>query len=426
MKRTAIALVAAITTALALNACTGASPQSGEHWVGTWMAAVVPMWAESAETDPPFSPPAAQVAPPAESFHLDHQTLRQIVRTSIGGRQTRVEFTNRYGTVPLEIGAAHVALRDKDAQILPGSGHHLTFGGRAEIAIPPGAVAVSDPVDLEVPPLTDLAIDLYLPVETSASPSPVTMHRVAVQTNYVSAPGNHAGAPALPVAATNQSWYFLSRVDVAAPMSTGAVVTFGDSITDGTRSTPDTNNRWPNRLAKRLADSQHALAVLNAGISGNRVLSQAVPALGINALARLDYDVFAQPGVKFVFVLEGINDIGMARENPWPTANDIIIGHRQLIARARGLGLRIFASTLLPYEGAAYWTEDGEKKRQAVNEWLRTTHPYDALVDLDAVLRDPDQPTRLRARFDSGDKLHPNDEGYAAMADAIDLDLFQD
>ena len=359
-------------------------------------------------------------------MHFTNQTLRQIVHTSIGGNRARVVLSNRFGTAPLTIAAAHVALRDKEAAIVPQSDRALTFSGRPAITIPAGAMVYSDPVDLTVPPLGDLAIDLYLPGDTNTS-SPLTMHNGAFQTNYVSQTGNHAGEAALPVVATTPSWFLLSRVEVMAPEAVGAVVTFGDSITDGTRSTPDTNNRWPDLLAKRLtAQAGNAkIAVLNAGIAGNRVLTEGAFNAGLNALARFECDALDQTGATYVIVLEGINDIGNARQNPTPTAEDIIAGYKQLIELAHTRGLKIYGATLTPFEAAAYFTKEGEAKRQAINEWIRKSKAYDAVIDFDAATRDPANPTRYLPLYDSGDHLHPNDDGYKAMADAIDLALFK-
>jgi lysophospholipase L1-like esterase len=300
----------------------------------------------------------------------------------------------------------------------------LNFGGRPTITIPAGAIVYSDAVDLNVPATSDLAIDLYLPGDTN-TPSPVTMHNAAFQTNYVSETGNHVGKAALPVAGKSQSWFIVSRVEVMAPESVGAVVTFGDSITDGTRSTPDTNNRWPDLLAKRLQTAGTRMAVLNSGIAGNRVLSNAAFGVGVNALARFELDALAEPGVTHVVVLEGINDIGQARANPSPSSDDLIVGYKQLIERAHSRGLKIYGATLTPFEAAAYFTKEGEAKRQAVNEWIRTSKAYDAVIDFDAVTRDPANPTRFLPQYDSGDHLHPNDAGYQAMANAVDLSLFK-
>jgi lysophospholipase L1-like esterase len=405
---------------------------SNEHWVGTWTTAVVgrppqgqpPQGRGQVPQGPAATPPQSQPAPaPPAALNFNDQTLRQIVRVSIGGERLRVVLSNTFGTAPLPIGAAHVALRGKSAAIVPMSDRALTFSGAGSTIIPPGAVMISDPVDLSVPPLADLAVDIYLPGDTAAGTSPLTMHNVGLQTNYVSPAGNHAGAAEMPVTTTTLSWFFLARVEVVAPPQTGALVAFGDSITDGTRSTPDTNSRWPNHFAKRLVAQKLRMGVLNLGISGNRVLSDAGTA-GVGALARFDRDVLVQPGGTHVIVMEGINDIGQARENPSPTVAEIIAGHRQLVERARTEGLKIFVGTLTPFEGAAYWTAVGEAKRQAVNVWIRTGKAYDGVVDFDAALRDPAQPTKIAAKYDSGDHLHPNDAGYELMANTIDLEIF--
>jgi lysophospholipase L1-like esterase len=298
----------------------------------------------------------------------------------------------------------------------------LKFGGSASTTIPAGAVIISDPVNLPLPPATDLVVDLYVPGDTAASGSPVTMHTGANQTSYVSSTGNYVGNETMPVAATTPSWFLLARVEVLAPATTGVIVALGDSITDGTRSTPNTNNRWPDLLAKRLAQATGArMSVLNAGIAGNRVL---VDGAGQNVLARFDRDVLVQPGVTHVIVLEGINDIGQARSNPIPSAADLIAAHRQLIERAHARGIKIYGGTLTPFEGAGYWTPEGEAKRAALNEWIRTSKEYDGVIDFDLATRDPNQPTKFLANYNSGDNLHPGDAGYQAMANAIDLSLF--
>jgi lysophospholipase L1-like esterase len=285
-----------------------------------------------------------------------------------------------------------------------------------------GAIVVSDPIDLTVTAGSDLAVDLYVPGDTAASGSPVTMHTGANQTSYVSVSGNFSGAESLPVAATTPSWFLLARVEVVAPAATGAIVALGDSITDGSRSTPNTNNRWPDLLAKRLAQAGGPkLAVLNAGIAGNRVL---LDNAGPNALARFDRDVLAQTGVTHVIVMEGINDIGQGRSNPIPSAADLIAAHRQLIVRAHARGLKIVGATLTPFEGAGYWTPEGEAKRATLNEWIRTGREYDGVIDFDAAVRDPNRPTMFLPQYQSGDNLHPSDAGYQAMASAIDLSLF--
>ena len=381
---------------------------------------------------PPVAPPPGQSFAPAPYLHFTNQTLRQVVRTSIGGSRARVVLSNAYGTAAITIGAAHIALRDKE-NLIQAPGRTLTFSGRPTVTIPANAVIYSDAVDLAVPQLADLAIDLYLPGTTN-TPATLTMHGGAFQTNYISETGNHAGKQTLPSVGRTQSWFLLSRVDVVAPDATGAVVAFGDSITDGARSTPDTNNRWPDYLARRLLSQGMKLGVLNAGIGGNRVLSEgAVPpgtdvravGAGMNALARFERHVLSQPGITHVIVLEGINDIGNGRQNPTPTAEDLIAGHKQLIEQAHAHGLKIYGATLTPFWGAAYYTDAGEAKRQAVNDWIRTSKAYDGVIDFDRATRDPKDPKKLLEKFDSCDYLHPSDAGYQAMGEAIDLSLFK-
>ncbi len=460
-----VAAGAALAASLFLIGSPALAQNGGDHWVGTWATAVVaraqgPQGAPPQGFGPPSqaqAPPPAAAAPPeatttptgqpaqgggrgqggrggAPPLNFNNQTLRQIVHTSIGGERVRVVLSNAFGTAPLAVGAAHVALRQMDAAIAPKSDRALTFGGRPSTTIPAGAVIVSDPVSLTVPSFGDLAIDLYLPGDTAAPPapaanaaaaspvSPVTTHAGALQTSYVSTTGDHTGAADFPVMTMTQAWFFLARVEVAAAEQVGAIVAFGDSITDGTRSTANTNNRWPDLLAKRLAAQNIKIGVLNEGIAGNRVLGDGA---GVSALARFDRDVLVQTGVTHVIVLESINDIGLARDTALPSAADLIAAHRQLIERAHARGLKIYGATLTPFEGAAYWTTQGEAKRTALNEWIRTSKAYDGVVDFDAAVRDPAAPTKIQQQFNPGDNLHMNDAGYQAMANAIDLALFK-
>jgi lysophospholipase L1-like esterase len=378
-----------------------------EHWVGTWATA-----------------PVSQA--PGAAVNINNQTLRQIVHISLGGDRVRVKVSNAFGTAPLIVGAAHVARRDANELIVPGSGGPLTFSGDPDITIPAGAIAISDPVKIHAPALSDLAIDLYLPGDTGASTSPLTRHSGALQTNYVSGPGDFTGAAVFPVASTRASWYFLTGVEVTAREDVGAIVALGDSITDGTRSTPDTNRRWPDVLARRILAQRgnRDFGILNLGIAGNRVLNDGA---GPNAQSRLDRDVLVQASATHVIVLEAINDIGFQNFDPNQavSADAIIAGHRQLIARAHARGLKIIGATLTAVEGSAYFAPETEAKRQAVNNFIRTSGAYDAVIDFDLVTRDPAQPTRFLPAFDSGDHLHPSDAGYQAMADAIDLRLFR-
>ena len=400
------------------------------RWVATWATAAV------ARPQAPLTENGSSVTAGSQDgrgngrrvFPVVHdRTLRQIVRTSVGGDHVRVVFSNVFGTAPLVIGGSHIALRDSAATIVPGLGAPITFSGNRHVRIPPGAVVVSDPVDLAVPPLADLAIDLYLPADGLPTTSPLTMHGGARQTNYVSVSGDITGATEMPQAETIESWFFLARVEVIpAEQPARVIVALGDSITDGYNSTPDANSRWPDHLARRLLAHSDAasVSVLNVGIDGNRVLESG---LGISALARFDRDVLVQTGATHVIVLEGINDLGLTGGMPRPSAADLIAGHRQLIARGRAQGLGIIGATLLPFEGAAfdgYWSPEGEATRQQVNEWIRTGGEYDGVIDFDAALRDPAHPTRLLPQHDSGDHLHPSDAGYKAMAEAVDLALF--
>ena len=398
------------------------SAEAEEHWVGTWATAVVEQV-------------GIPGVPESQGPSFTAQTLRQIVRVSLGGDRVRVVFSNTFGTMPLEIGAAQVARRVQDSTIAGESRRSLTFSGKRSVVIPAGSVIFSDPATLTVPALSELAIDLYLPGDTATSGSPITTHSGSFQTNYLSTSGNHIQANEFPVEASLPSWFFLSRVEVEADEGVGAVVVLGDSITDGTGSTSDTNNRWPDHLARRLHEANIPMGVLNLGIAGNRVLSDGA---GVSALARFDREVLAQTGATHVVVMEGINDVGLARNELGmprseilPTAADIIAGHQQIVARAKAQGLKVYGATLTPFEGTAipvvpdYWTPEGESTRQAVNDWIRSSGAYDAVIDFDAAVQNPAAPTEFLPEYDSGDHLHPGDTGYEAMARAVDLELLK-
>ncbi len=400
--------VFAIAVALTWPTLTmGQDTSQAPPWVATW------------GTSPSTPGSFGQAGVAGSAF--ENRTLRQIVHTSVGGDSVRIRISNRHGSIPLEIGAAHIASRREGAQIEAASDRALTFGAETSITVPIAAFVLSDPVGLEVRPLSDLAISIYFPSDTGTP----TSHGTALQTNYISPPGNFVATQQIADAETSESWFFLTAVEVKPSQRTGVVVTLGNSITDGTLSTVDANSRWPDHLAMRLAArGSGALGVVNAGIAGNRVLHD-LGGFGINALARLELDVLSLPGVTHVVVLEGINDIGLggtlAPEEA--TSDEIIAGHQQLIARVHARGLKIYGATLTPFEGAFYFSPEREVKRQAVNEWIRTSGAYDAVIDFDAATRDPTQPSRFRPGF-SEDSLHPNDAGYKAMADAIDLALF--
>jgi lysophospholipase L1-like esterase len=350
-------------------------------------------------------------------------TLREIAHVSAGGQKLRVRFTNEFGSDPLTIEDAHVALSAGGAKIQEGTDHALTFGGEKSVRIAPGAFLYSDPVELAVPALTDVAVSFYLPAQVMRGE---TFHGFAAQDNYFAA-GDVAGAAELPQATQTGSWYFFDGIDVAATPGARAVVALGDSITDGAASTRNANHRWPDILAARLQQDVRLkkVSVLNEGIGGNRVLNQGT---GPSVLARLDRDVLAQNGVRDVIVLESINDIGHLLRPQGPednvTAQELEEALRQIAECAHEHGIRAIGATLTPYNGAGYFSETGEKIREEVNDWIRTSGTFDAVADFDQIVRDPANPEKLNPPFDSGDHLHPSDAGYAAMGAGIDLAIF--
>jgi lysophospholipase L1-like esterase len=354
---------------------------------------------------------------------LADSTLRQIVHVSIGGAQIRVRFSNAFGTTPLVISSAHVALSAGGGAIKPESDKALMFAGQASATIPAGALVYSDALDFAVAPLSDLVVTMHL----TGGPTGITTHPGSRETSYLAA-GDEVSAADLSKAAQTEHWYFLNGVDVLAKAPAASVVTYGDSITDGHGATTNGNTRWPDDLAKRLAANKATanIAVLNEGIGGNRLVHDVT---GPNALARFDRDVLAQDGVRWIIVLEGINDIGTAptaaKRNEQPaTAQDIIAAYQQIILRAHAHNIRVYGATIVPFEGAFYFSKDGETEREAVNTWIRSSGQFDAVIDFDAAVRDPKSPTHLLAAADSGDHLHPGSAGYQTMADAIDLTLF--
>lgn len=375
-------------------------------WVGTWATS-------------PRSEAAADDKTP-----LAGATLRQVVRTSVGGSQVRLRLTNVFGTTPLVLDGVHLALAGPAGTIRPETDQPLRFAGAAVATVPPGATLLSDPVAFELPPLADVAVSIRF----RDVPSVLTMHHGSRTTSYLRA-GDALAVPAFTDATTFVRWYFLGGIDVIPSAPSAAIVVLGDSITDGYGTTTDRNNRWTDVFARRLQDRTDTaqVAVLNHGIGGNRLLRDG---LGPNMLARFDRDVLVQTGVRWVIVQAGINDLGTRLEarkkgEPFASAADLIGAFEQLIARARAKGVRIIGTTITPYTGADfYWSADGEADRQTVNAWIRTSGHFDAVVDFDAVLRDPENPSRLAAALDSGDHLHPSLAGYEAMARAVDLNLF--
>ncbi|QWU17285.1 Lysophospholipase L1 [Paenibacillus sophorae] len=379
------------------------SKHAGEDWIASWYASPEPIWGDEF----PFLTNLPE--------KLNNQTIRQVARISLGGQRVRVELSNEYGKRPLVIGEAAIALTGTGSKIVQGSNRKLAFSGKRSIAIPIGATILSDPVELDIDPLSSVSISVFLSEETE----PTTFHWDARQTTYI-ANGNHISDIDIDADTTTVASMYLKRIFVDAPMNAGTVVAIGDSLTDGASATVDANTRWPNFLANRLVPQN--VSVLNAGISGGRLLNNVK---GINVLARFDRDVLNQPNVKTVIVIIGSNDIGMpgmafAPTESLPAADALIAGYRQLIARAHARNVRIIGGTLPPFQ--MYYTEVKEKLRQQVNEWIRSGE-FDAVFDLDALSRDPDHPSRFLPVFDSGDHLHPGDAGNKRIAEAMDLDM---
>src|SRR6185437_9117828 len=373
-------------------------------WVGTWSAA-----------------PEGQRNTTAISVAT---TYRQIMHISVGGNNVRVIVTNEFGMQPLTIGAANIALRTKGSGIDLSSAKTVTFGGQPLVTLPAGSMMLSDPIDMTLGPLSDVAISLYVPAQPMRQS---TVHSYALQTNYKS-PGNVVSAETLTTAFTTGEYFFVRGLEVMSG-APAAVVTLGDSITDGAASDANMNGRWPNVLAARLqADAAlSGIGVLNAGLNGNRLLHND-DEFGDSALKRLDRDVLTQAGARYLIVLEGINDIGhIAKpsvDDPPETAQSIIRALQQIAARARSQGIKVIGATILPYENCKYASVNGEKMRQAVNQWIRSSQDFDAVVDFDKVVRDPVHPGRLLPAYDSGDHLHPNTDGLRAMANSIPLSFF--
>lgn len=402
--------------------------QTDEQWVASWGTAStfaiheLPDWVQPPPADslPPDPPPSPVVPVPP---HFDNQSLRMIVRSSIGGSQLRLQFANALGTAPARLGAVRVALHAGAGSIDPATERRVTFNGAGDIVLRPGALVLSDPIDLAVAPLTELAVSLYLPELSDTRSS----HELGLNTTYVAA-GNSVSATQFAADDSNRSYFWLTGLEVLAPGDSGSIVAFGDSITDGYATTPDSHRAWPALLAARLqADPALArLGVINMGISGNRLLRHVV---GSSALARFDRDVLARSGVEWLILLEGINDINFtalpgAPESEQASAQQIIAGLAQLVDRAHAQGIKVLGGTLLPMAGLWLHNPQTEAMRQEVNAWIRSSGKFDAVVDFDALMRDPADPQRLLPAFDAGDFIHPNDAGNAAMAEAIDITLF--
>jgi lysophospholipase L1-like esterase len=377
----------------------------GLHWVGSWTTA-----------------PA-----PAEGVALANQTLRMNARLSIGGDTVRIRLSNAHGRQKLVVGMATIGVCEAGPGVVPGALRKLSFGGAEGATAAAGALLVSDPVDLSLPALADVAISVYLPGDLPASFG--ITGRYSRQTNYISPPGNFAAETRLPVGKIPDDWYLVSGVDVLAPAETGAVVALGDSLTDANISTIDAFCRWPDQLSRRLQARRggRPMAVMNQGLGGNRILHDI---RGDSGLRRFDRDVLAQPGVTHVIVMLGTNDLRnrWAKPEEEVTAEEMIAGLKQMVIRARSRGIKIFGATLTGFENETYlpgaWTPAREAARQAVNAWIRDGGAFDAVVDFDRALCDPEHPTRMLPAYDCGDHLHPSDLGYNRMGDAVDLTLF--
>jgi lysophospholipase L1-like esterase len=389
-------------------------------WIATWAA----------------SPQSVAPDPDEPLLRIEDQTVRERVRVSIGGARICIRLSNEYGSAPLLIGWATVAVPTDPASVRPGSIQTVTFGGRNSVTIPAGAPVLSDPVAFPVTSGGEISISLYFPKRV-ATP---TLHALALKRTVVSQHGDYTRAEKIEAGAVSESSILVSAVLVPAQPSQRLVVAFGDSVTDGHGSTVDADHNWPSNLILRLGKTPEGsrVAVVNEGIAGNRLLSDGSGfGLGESALARFDRDVLALPGVTHIVLLEGINDIGfpgaklggsyLANPSDARTPEDLIDAYRQLISRAHAHGVKLIGATISPFEGVTlpgYYSESKEATRQVVNKWIRTSGSFDGVIDFDVVLRDPDHPSRLLPRFASKDHLHPNDTGYLAMADAIGLALF--
>jgi lysophospholipase L1-like esterase len=434
-----------IALAFALLLAGASAAAAADNWTGAWgfvpippapgpaPLVVPPAQARLATLTPMLEAPpvAAAVAgtPPAPLLEnpgnvpilqggadLVGVTVRQLVRVSVAGSQIRLRFSNEASGEVLPLGTVHVAQAGADGSIVPGTDHAVTFDGRAGVTIPASAPLLSDPVAMPVKALDRLLISVHLP-----GIAPRTGHSLFM---YVSGPGDHTAAVSLPDVRLARVTALVSEVDVNAAAATGVVATLGDSITEGAASTANAFRGWPDRLAERLAAARKPWGVVNAGISGNRILRYGA---GPSALARLDRDVLAIPGLKAIILLEGINDIGNSFNPTTPrdpvTAEALIAADKQIIARAHAKGVKVYGGLLTPYQGAGYASPAGEQVRQALNQWIRTGGAFDGVIDFATPTADPANPLAFAAQYNERDKLHPNDAGYQAMANAIDLEM---
>ena len=397
-----------------LVALLAAMPASAADWITTWAASPLP---------PGVASPRAPAA-----LALNDQTIRQVLHLSAGGKRLRIRLTNEYGAKPLKVGAATVARLNKDGSVDQASLRTLTFSGKPDALIPAAAPLLSDAIDMPVDELSDISLSLYFPEDTG----PCTCHQIGAQDGFISESGNFTAAAFTPKQ-TVTFRAFVSGVEVEASRGK-TVVVLGDSISDGVGSSKNTNSRWPDVLARRLNAGRRSWGIANHGISGNQVLADGA---GQSALARFDRDVLAQSGVAYLIIFEGVNDLGISFGNfggaprpgagnaPKATAERMIAAYRQLIARARARGIKVLGATIAPYEGASYWSAEGEANRQQINTWIRTGREFDGVLDFDAVLRDPVKPTQIADGKHAGDHLHGSDAGYLDVGNSINLKVFQ-
>lgn len=407
--------------------------QTGEkradHWVATWAAAQelsrtvqeIPELPPGV-TMPDLSKLKGPVMPLRMPQTVQDETVRMIIHTSIGGSRLRIELSNAFGRGIVSIADAHLAIRKSESSVDPASDRKITFSGNPGVEIRPGAVIVSDAIDLDIKPMSDLAVSLYV-AKSEGEPA---NHMVGLHTSYI-ASGDTAASVSMPKGEITTGYLWLRSIDVMASPSSFAIACLGDSITDGFGTTGDTDHAWPALLAERLNRLQTGprISVINEGISGNQVLRDGA---GVSALARFDRDILGEPGVRWIVLLEGINDINLHGQITGPhalVADDVIAGYRQLIARAHLNSIKIIGATLTPEEGVWLAGPVGEATRQKVNDWIRNSGEFDAVIDFDAVVRDPNHPARMRGDLDPGDHIHPNDIGNRLMADAFQLSTFE-